>query len=249
MFASRLFAALFGLCVALPASAAEATVQGRDPVITVLGKGTYEIKPDLARFNVVLTTEEKAIDAAGKAHEVRATQALALLQGLKASGVEIEKSSFRIDEKRVQQALTETQIRQGRRPETVVAGYVAKSVFSLKTAALDNLNTLVSKLAESGLFEIDSVRFHVVQDRAALNQARRLAMLDAREQARAYVEPVDLELGSIVAITDGEAAPLMGEADLPARRAPSGSYSLQILPPATVSFIATVNVTWRITPR
>ena len=99
-----------------------------------------------------------------------------------------------------------------------------------------------------GLFGIETVRFDVVQERAALNQARRAAMLDAREQAQAYAEPVDLELEQIVSITDGDADPPDGEADLPARRT-SGSYTVQILPPAKLEFTASVNVTWRIAPR
>jgi uncharacterized protein YggE len=70
-------------------------------------------------------------------------------------------------------------------------------------------------------------------------------MLDAREQAQAYAEPVNLKLGQIIAITDGDARPIDGEADLPARR-PDRPYTVQIVPPANLEFTASVNVTWRI---
>lgn len=122
---------------------------------------------------------------------------------------------------------------------------MAATTFSVGVTSLDKLNQSISKLAETGLFEIASVRFYVLNERAALNQARRAAMLDAREQAQAYAEPVDLKLGQIIAITDGEAQPSGGEADLPARRA-DRPYTVQIVPPATLEFTATVNVTWRI---
>ena len=77
-----------------------------------------------------------------------------------------------------------------------------------------------------------------------LNQARRAAMVDAREQAGAYADAGELKLVEIIEITDGEATPMEnGVADLPMPR------FVQIIPPATVAFTASVNVTWRIAPR
>jgi uncharacterized protein YggE len=215
------------------------------PVLTVLGKGTYEAKPELAGFRATVSTDARTLDAATKQHEERASRALKALQDLQANGVTIEKSDFRVNERRVPRQLTPTEIAQGRRPESVIDGYVAVTTFSVGVSSLDKLNQSVSKLAETGLFEIASVQFYVLNERAALNQARRAAMLDAREQAQAYADPVNLKLGQIIAITDGEARPIGGEADLPMRRA-QGPYTVQIVPPATLEFTATVNVTWRI---
>jgi uncharacterized protein YggE len=236
--------------LALPTLAQSASQEGgREPVLTVLGKGSYEVKPDVARFRATVSSEGKTLEAAIKQHDERATRAAAILQGLKASGLEIEKSSFRTSERRIQKPVTTAQMAQGQRPQSVLDGYTAWTEFHLKSTSLERLNQLVTKLADSGLFNFQAVQFNVVQERAALNQARRAAMLDAREQAQAYAEPVDLELGQIVSITDGEAQPPDGYADLPARRAGSGPYTVQIIPPSVVEFSASVNVTWRIAPR
>lgn len=249
MFASRLLLALIFTGHISSALAQAAPQEGRrEPILTVLGRGRYEVKPDLARFQAVVSTDGRTLEEAGRSHEERATRAVAVLQSLRTSGLDLEKSNFRMDEQRVQRPLSPAQIAQGQRPETVVSGYTAKTTFSLKTASGEGLNDILTKLANSGLFRLETVRFHVVQERAALNRARSSAMLDALEQARAYAEPVDLELGPIIAITDGEAQPLDGAADLPARRT-TRPYSVQIVPPAFVEFIATVSVTWRIAPK
>jgi uncharacterized protein YggE len=122
--------------------------------------------------------------------------------------------------------------------------FTAQTTFSLKVRPADGLNAIVSKLAASGLFEVRVVRFRVEQQRAVLNQARRAAMVDAREQAGAYADAGELKLVEIIEITDGEATPIeYGFADLPMPR------FVQIIPPATVAFTASVNVTWRIAPR
>jgi uncharacterized protein YggE len=249
MLSPRLLAT-FLLCIGGPPAVAQTTpTEGRrEPVVTVLGQGTYEAKPDQARFATTVETEGKTLDEAVKAHEVRATRAIEILQGLRLNGIEVEKSTFRIDERRLQKPLTPAEIGLGKKPQTIIEGYTAVTVFAVKEISLEHLNESVSKLAESGLFTVNSVRFQVVQERAALNQARRAAILDALEQARAYTDPVNLELGPIVAITDGDAEPPDGAADIPRQRL-QGRYSVQILPPAVLQFEAKVNVTWRIAPR
>lgn len=241
--------ALLGLLL-VPIELAVAAEEGRrEPVMAVLGKGHYEVKPDIARVTVTVSTEGKSLESVGKPHQERATRALKALQDLKSIGIEIEKSNFKVDERRVQRPIPPIQPGPGQKYENVVEGYTATTTFSLKTSAMDRLNETVTRLADTNLFQIQTVRFQVAQERAALNQARRAAMLDAKEQALAYAEPVDLELKEIVAITDGEAEAPSGYADLPARRAPVGDYKVQIVPPATLEFTASVNVTWRISPR
>ena len=240
--------ALVVVSVLVVASNGWAQETRREPALTVLGKGSYETKPELARFSATVSTDGRTLEDAAKPHEERATRASKVLKDLATAGLEVEKSDFSMSERRVQRPTASTAGVQGQRTETVVEGYVAKTTYLLKATSLDNLNQIVTKLAETGLFQVDRVRFHVLNERAALNEARRSAMLDAHEQAQAYANPVDIELRQILAITDGEAQPVDGYADLPLRRA-VGPYSVQIVPPATLEFTASVNVTWQIAPR
>lgn len=250
MLLRSLLAALVFSAIIFPLAAESAPLDGvRDPVLTVLGRGSYEVMPDIARFRVTVSAEEKTLETAIKQHGERVVGAAAILQELKPSGLEIEKSNFRTNERRLVKSVTTEEFARGLRPSSVIEGYAAATDFFLRSSSLGNLNQAVNKLAASGLFSFQTVQFSVLQERAALNQARRAAMLDALEQARAYAEPVDLELGQIIAITDGEADPPNGEADLPARGAGNGGpTTVQIVPPAVVKFTASVNVTWRIAP-
>jgi uncharacterized protein YggE len=220
----------------------------REPLLTVLGSGSYEVKPDLALFQAVVSTSGKTLDAATTPHQERATRALKALQDLQADGLEIEESSFSVDQRRGLRPIPPIQPGPLQKTESFIEGYTATTHFDLKIGSMEKVNQIVTKIAASNLFQIERIRFGVVQERAALNQARRAAMLDARDQAQAYAEPVDLELEQIVAITDGEARAPDGAADLPSRRA-TGPYTVQILPPAKLEFTASVNVTWRIAPR
>lgn len=250
MYARRFLIALVASAVLTPAFAqTQPQETRRDPLMTVLGKGRHEVKPELARVAVTVATEGKTLESVGNPHQDRATRAFKILQDLQSLGLEIEKSNYRVDERRVQRPIPPIQPGPGQRYESIVEGYTATTTFSLKIAVMDKLNEIVTKVADSNLFQVHSVRFQVIQERPALNQARRAAMLDAKEQALAYAEPVELELKEIVAITDGDAEAPTGYADAPARRAPSPNSTVQIVPPATLEFNASVNVTWRIAPR
>lgn len=227
------------LGLTLPAAAQQQPAERRGAVLSVRGEGRAEAKPDFAVFDVTVSTSSRSLDEAAAAHRERATRALTLLQGLSADGISIERSTFHLDQDRPPPPVP------GLRPDTrPPAPFTAQTIFSLKATAIGGLNAIVSRLAASGLFEVRSVRFKVDEERAALNRARRAAMTDAKEQAQAYADAGDLRLVEIVEVTDGQAAPAPdGQADLPLPR------HVQIIPPATVAFDASVTVTWRIAPR
>lgn len=213
-------------------------------VLTVKGAGTFVQKPDYGRFEVSVTTRGKTLETTVTAHEERAGSAITVLRRFEALGVGIEKSRFRLDESRPGYQAPRYPGDRPPPPERIENPFTATTTFTLKVGGIDNLNTAMSRIAETGLFHIETVTFKVENERAALLEARRAAMTDAREQAKVYAEAADIRLVEISAITDGEASPSeLGAADM-ARSA----RRIQLVPPATLSFDATVNVTWRIAP-
>lgn len=233
-----------------PATAQQPQPDARPgPVLTVRGEGKHSQAPEIATFHAVVSTQGTSLEEATKSHAPRATEAAALLDTLKTDGLAVEKSEFRLVQDRPfpTRVLHQQVIQNGRAgppskpPEP---RFTANTTFSLKSSRVADLNAIVTRLAASGLFEIRQLQFAVVQQRAGLNQARRAAMTDAQEQAQAYAEAGNFELVEIMEVTDGEASPYEGgAADLPVPR------FVQIIPPATVSFQATVKVTWRIRRR
>lgn len=223
------------LSLAVPAQAQQQAIeQSSRATLSVKGVGSFYAKPDYATLRMDVVTNGPALDEAARTHQDRATRALTALQDLKPLAVEIERSTFELRR--------DLPTREGKVPSPT---FTAKTTFFLKTKAIDNLNGIVTKLAGSGLFENLSVRFGVADERAALNQARRRAISDARDQAAAYADSAELRLAEIIEITDGEAAPSEadGLADLPLPR------FVNIIPPSTLEFNSTVKVSWRATPR
>lgn len=227
-------------------SSNENSPPSRGSVLTVHGAGSFEQKPDYGRFEVSLVTQDKTLEATVSAHEERAGSAIEVLRRFEQAGVKIERSRFRLDED--QSGGYQPPQYPGHRPpppKKSATPFTATTTFILKANGIDQLNATMSRIAETGLLRVQSVTFKVENERAALLEARRAAMLDARQQAKVYAEAADVTLVEINAITDGEASPSeVGEADMP-----RSLRRIQIVPPATISFNATVNVTWRISPR
>ncbi|HKD27080.1 MAG TPA: SIMPL domain-containing protein [Xanthobacteraceae bacterium] len=242
MMHSRALPLLLLTSLTLPASAQQPSADSRTgAVLTVKGEGRIDVKPDYAQSNATVSTKGRSLAETAAAHEERATRALSVLQGLKGAGVEIITSSFRLNQ-------DPPSIPQGRPPTSEKPSeprFTAVTSFDFRVKPIDGLNGVITKLASSGLFEMRGVIFRVEQERTALNEARRAAVLDARDQAEAYADAGGVRLVEVIEISDGEAIPLSatGEADL--ARAPY----VQIVPPAVVAFTATVKIVWRIAPR
>lgn len=243
-------AAWFLAAFTLPSAHAQEAVGGNaagpgTSVLTVRGAGSFEQPPDYGRFEVNVVTREKTLEAAVAAHEKRASAAITALRSFEPAGVGIEKSRFRLDEERPVAYPSSYYPGHQPPPKLSATPFTATTTFTLKVTSIADLNKTMSRIAETGLFQIQSVTFKVENERAALLEARRAAMTDARQQARVYTEAADLTLLEITTITDGEASPSeVGQADMP-----RSARFIQLVPPAKVSFDASVRVTWRIAPR
>jgi uncharacterized protein YggE len=218
----------FALLSALPASAQP--VPERAPSIMVRGDGRAEVPPDIARLSADVVTKGKTLETASNAHKERAAKAAAALRALAKDGLEIVQSTFRLDQVR-------QPVPQGQRPETE---YQAVTSFELKTKKLDAIDSVVTAIADTGLFEMRNVRFGLDEKSSALDIARRDAVADARARAKVYAEAAGVQLGEITEITDSEPRLLREMA------APMAARGMQVAPPENISVTANITMTWRL---
>jgi len=215
----------------LPALAAFAQPAfDRGPTIIVRGDGRAEVPPDIARLSAEVVTRGKTLDAATVAHKERAAKAATALRALVKDGLEIVQSTFRLDQVR-------QPVPQGQRQETE---YQAVTSFELKTKKLDAIDSVVTAIADTGLFEMRSVRFGLDEKSNALDIARRDAVADAKARAKVFAEAAGVQLGEIIEITDSEPRLLREIA------APMAARGMQVAPPENIAVTANVTMTWRL---
>jgi len=204
-----------------------------EPTITVQGQGQVRVAPDHAELTVEVITKGRSLDAATAAHRDRATRATNALRDMKKDGLEIEQSSFRLNEMRLPPNPGST----GRGE----AEYQAITSYELKLAPVDKVDAVVTSIAAGGLFEVRGIRFGIGERSPAMNGARKNAVEDARNRANVYAQAAGVQLGDIVRITDADArTPKEFMAAAPMAR------NVQVIPPETLALSATVTITWRI---
>lgn len=229
----RLSAAFILLCLASAGASAQQNT-ARVPSISVQGEGHVDTAPDHAKLTAEVVTRGKTLEAATATHRQRATKADGILRGMENDGLKIEHATFRLD-----QTLQPTPHGQ-KQPEPE---YEAVTSFALKTDRVASIDQLVTAIADSGLFEVQNLRFGIEEKNPAVAAARRDAVVDARERAKTYAEAAGLQLGEVLEMSDNSARPMRDMAAPQAMRA-----SMKVSPPATLAVTATINMTWRIIP-
>lgn len=206
----------------------------REPTITVLGQGRVQVAPDHASLTVEVVTKGRSLEAATASHRDRAQRGVNALRDMKNVGLEIEHSTFRLNEVRQPGPSSNRD-----RTETE---YQAVTAFELKTTQLDRVDSIVTALAATGLFEVRNLRFGIEERNPGMNAARKGAVQDARERAETYAQAAGVQLGEIVRIEDTE----MRTPREFAVNAPMMRSSVQVVPPEALTLSASVTMTWRI---
>jgi uncharacterized protein len=208
----------------------------RESFIAVAGEGRVNVAPDFAEFFAEVTTRGENLEAITRQHTERAGKAAAALRAMGKHAVSVEHSSFRLEQSR-------PPARPAGQKQTP-AEYRAITSFAVKVNRLDALNDAVSAIAGTGLFEVRTIRYGINDEERAIDDARRAAVKNAQRQAQVYADAAGVELGDIVEMYDGIAQNLGSEAALRA-----ATPNVQVSPPNTIPFRASINIRWRISPK
>jgi uncharacterized protein YggE len=205
-------------------------------ILTAEGSGQAQAKPDFAHITAAVSAKAQNLDSAVQAEQDSVARANTLLQSLAGDGVEVERSNFSLAADRPPYPKPDA-------PQPPPS-FTATTTFALKATRLGALNGVVSRLASSGLFELQAVSFEVADMRQPLDEARRNAVADARHKAQVLADAAGVRLDDILTVSDANAAPrVFGAAEMRA------TSSLLVIPPATLSFAASVSISWRISPK
>jgi uncharacterized protein len=165
--------------------------------ISISGHGETRAVPDLAVISVGVTTQSltarEALDGNTKAMT-------ALMETLKGAGVEAKDmatSNFSVGP-RYDYGNNNAQ------PPKVV-GYDVNNMLTVTLRNIDTLGTVLDQAVSAGSNTINGITFSVSKPEAALDDARKAAVLDARRKAEIYASAGSFKLGDIISLTEGEA--------------------------------------------
>lgn len=200
--------------------------------IDVAGVGKVKIEPDLANVNIgVRSQSPEVIEAFNENSEIAEN----IIQTLMDMGIEqedIQTRNFNIYQQQEQ--------RPGQEEPTI--NYVVENTVFVTVRDLDSLGEVLSVMVSEGANTIHGVTFDIENRETAIEEARQLAIEDAKAQAEAIAETAGVNLGDIYSINisqGGGAVPRVEYAEdaaFGAGEVPISSGSMTIQVRANLSF-------------
>ena len=184
-------AALLSMLATAPAMARAA---GLPSLLSLTGHGEVKVAPDMATVSVGVVSQG-ANAAAALADNTKAMTAV--MAALKSAG---------IADKDIQTAGFSVQPRyeygnNGQAPKLV--GYDTTSSFDIAVRQLDRTGALLDVLVRAGSNQVSGIAFQVSEPDAALDEARRRAVADAKRKASVYAKAMGVGLGAVSQISEG----------------------------------------------
>ena len=189
---TQVVACLLFACLALPV-AAQNPQPSRDPSITVMGEGAVELPPDMATIRLGVVTEARTAADALSANSAAMGEVLALLRDAGIAERDLQTSGLSLVPRRDQ--------RPGVSGQAPVQ-FVARNGVAVRVRDLGMLGSVLDKVVQGGANTFDSLDFGLSDPAAALTEARRMAVANARLKAETYASAAGLTLGAVQLITD-----------------------------------------------
>ncbi len=221
------FAAI-ALCGPRTAMAADGDKPG-ERFISVSATGSVDAEPDLASVSVGTIVEaDTAKEALARSSIVMAK----LIDGLKALGIaakDIQTTAVNIEPRY-------TQAKDGR--PTALAGYRLVNRVHLTVREVKRLGEILDGAIGLGANQVNGIDFDVSNAEILMDDARKLAIANARRRAELYAAAAGAQLGSVLTISETNASP---KAQPMARAAAGGPVPIQA---GTRTLTVEVNLTY-----
>ena len=205
------------------------------PTISITGTGMVQRVPDLATISVGVDTSEKTAAAALSANTAAAAK---VIQNLKEAGIpaqNIQTSNFSI-----QPVYTSSKsLDSGVRP---VDHYRVSNMVQATANDLKRLGTVLDALVRDGANRVNGISFGLSDRQAAMDDARRLAVANAKHKAALYAKAAGVTLGPILSISEGGGAALPHAEMMMMARAASPVP----IEAGELSISADVNIVWQL---
>jgi uncharacterized protein YggE len=197
--AKRAIGSVIAALIAVAAISVDASAQlqqsqrAQAPRVVVVGEGSVTVAPDLAQIRSGVTVKAKTVKEATDSTSKTMTAIMAALAEAGIATKDIQTARFSIQPV---YAAPEP------RAEQKLVGYMVSNQVHVKIRELDKVGPILDRLVAAGATDVGNVEFIVSDHSKALDQARELAMADAKRKAELYARVSGVELGRVASISE-----------------------------------------------
>ncbi len=170
--------------------------------LSVTGTGTVYLVPDLAYINIGVQTENANVADALSSNTAQSQQVADVLKSQGIDPKDIQTTSFSIY----------PQQKYGPDGKSTGTTYIVNNTVYVTVRDVSKLGTILSAVVSSGANNINSISFDSSARDQALQDARKAAISDAQQQAKALAQAAGVTLGSIqmIDVTTTSPSPIYG---------------------------------------
>lgn len=175
----------------IPFSVSSITTEKSD-FFTVTGQGKVTVTPDIAIVSVGVASQGTSVKLAQKDLNTKMDAITKAVKQLGIDAKDIKTSNYSINPRYDYQSSTQR-----------IIGYDANSSLTIKVRDMDKTNDVVDKATLNGANQVDGISFDVDDRAKSENEARVLAVADAKKKAELAAKTVGFTLGTIVNYSEG----------------------------------------------
>ncbi len=165
--------------------------------ITVMGEGRVAAPPDMATITLGVTAEAETAMAAMDQTSQDVAGLIARLEGAGIAGRDIQTSGLSLN--------PSWNHRSSEPGPPTISGYTASNNVTVRVRTLDSLGGVLDEVLEAGANTFNGLSFGLQDPQPQEDEARQLAVADARRKAELLAEAAGVSLGRIVTISEAGA--------------------------------------------
>lgn len=189
--------ALVPIFGAVPMSSAEAQEQRQGRWVMVAGHGSVEAPPDMAEISTGVVSEANTAREALTANNAAMAK---LIDGIKAAGIDAK-------DIRTEQFQISPRYRTYKERGQQIDGYTVRNQVTVKVREIAKLGDILDKMVTLGANQASNINFIVSDAEKRKDEARKLAMANAKNRARILAESAGARVGPVLTISEEVAGP------------------------------------------
>jgi uncharacterized protein len=206
-------------------------------MISLNGHGEVHATPDIAIVTMGVLSSAATAQEALASNTKSMTDLLAALNAAHVDSKDISTSNFSVNPR------YDYGQNNGQPPK--VTGYDVSNNVTVTLRKIETMGSLLDKVVSAGSNQINGISFSIANPQAAMDEARKAAVVDAKRKAELYAGSTAVSLGNIISISEGGAyqPPMPMQAKMMA--ADSGGAPVPIAQGEQV-IAMDVNISWEI---
>ncbi len=205
--------------------------------ITIMGEGKVSVMPDIANVEVGTVVEKPTVSEAQQENTRIMNQLNDKLAGFGVAKADMQTASYNI-----------SPVYDYTKGKQTLRGYQVSQSLRLKVRNLDNIGPILGAAGDLGANQVGGIDFTVDQPESIKQQARILALENAKSKAAALAQVVGVKLRRVVSFGENVTEPIYNApyAEKSMALGMGGAAPSPTIQPGSAEYVLDVNVTYEI---